>query len=321
MNNSSQNIADSPTLKRPGQRKAKSAALDFSFSRAAIFLPRNSQTVRLALVGCGGTGSWLAPQLARLARVLREQGRQTELLFMDPDYVNAANVPRSCFCDAEIGQPKAHALARRYGAAWGLDISVVAEPFTPGLLPAASGAETLDIIVGCVDNAAARRSLAEVLTPRSGYFYGAASASSVLLLDCGNTLEGGQVLLGNASRREQLRGAFAAPGLCTVLPSPYWQHPELLEDLPEELPGHNLSCAELMRRNAQSLMVNHYVASVAGDYLMRLLLTKDLRRYATYFDLAAGGTRNLYLTPENLACTAGCRPRYLHRAKQGAARR
>ena len=66
-------------------------------------------------------------------------------------------------------------------------------------------------------------------------------------------------------------------------------------------------------------MVNHYVASVAGDYLTRLLLTGDLRRYATYFDLAAGSTRNLYLTPENLARTIGCRPAYL-RARQGAAR-
>jgi hypothetical protein len=187
-------------------------------------------------------------------------------------------------------------------------------------LPSSPRTDTLDVVIGCVDNAAARRSLAEVLPARAPHTYGYGNSRPTLLLDCGNTSEGGQVLLGNATRREELRGALAAPGLCTVLPGPYWQHPELLEDLPEELPGHNLSCAELMRRNAQSLMVNHYVASIAGDYLMRLLLTKDLRRYATYFDLAAGSTRNLYLTPENLARASGCRPSYL-RAKQSAARR
>ncbi len=109
-----------------------------------------------------------------------------------------------------------------------------------------------------------------------------------------------------------MRGSFKGSSICTELPSPTWQHPELLEELEEERPDHNLSCAELMMRNAQDLMVNHFVASIAGDYLMRLLLTKNLRRYATYFDLEACSTRNKYITPDSIARVVNCEPVTLH---------
>ena len=268
--------------------------LDLSFRQAATFLTRQAKQVRITVVGLGGTGSWIAGQVARTARVLIDAGRQVQVVLIDADRVSAANVPRSCFCEAEIGELKVVALARRYSAAWGLGIGTIAELFKPEMARVASNEDVLNVIVGCVDNAAARRAFAQVLERRAPYgYYGyTGGTGSTLLIDCGNTRDGGQVLVGSVSRQEEMRGSFKGRLLCTALPNPYWQHPELLEDLEEEQSDHNLSCAELMRRNAQSLMVNHFVAGIAGDYLVRLLVTGNLRRYATYFDLEACSTRN-----------------------------
>lgn len=287
--------------------------IDMSFRRAAIFLPRQTKSVRITVVGCGGTGSWIAAQVARTGRVLIEQGRQVQIVFIDPDRVSAANVPRSCFCEQEIGELKAVALARRYSGAWSLEIGTITERFTPEMARASSKEDALNVVVGCVDNAAARGALAEVLARRTSYgYYDYSSRGQTILIDCGNTQDGGQVLVGTATRPEVMRGSFKGSSICTELPSPMWQHPELLEELEEERPDHNLSCAELMMRNAQDLMVNHFVASIAGDYLMRLLVTKNLRRYASYFDLEACSTRNKYITPDSIARVVNCEPVTLH---------
>ena len=87
------------------------------------------------------------------------------------------------------------------------------------------------------------------------------------------------------------------PGLCSWLPLPSVQHPELLEDEKvEDGPGvDGLSCAEMALQDSQGLAINQAVAALAVDYLVRMLLTNDLRRYATYLDLASGSARSRYI--------------------------
>ena len=64
---------------------------------------------------------------------------------------------------------------------------------------------------------------------------------------------------------------------CTALPSPALQCPELLDARPEETAPARVSCAELMARDEQSLVVNQAVAVIAGDSLLRLLVSRDLK--------------------------------------------
>ena len=91
---------------------------------------------------------------------------------------------------------------------------------------------------------------------------------------------------------------------CQHLPSPAWQYPALLDPQPEELENHNLSCAELALANLQGLTVNQRVAVEAADFLARLLLHRNLRRFATYFDLNSGGVKNYYITVEQIGAFA-----------------
>jgi hypothetical protein len=83
-------------------------------------------------------------------------------------------------------------------------------------------------------------------------------------------------------------------------------HPELLEnqELPEtRINPERLSCPELVRLGEQSLNINQRVAIEISEMLTELLLTNNLRRFATYFDLESGASRSRYCTPEQIATT------------------
>jgi len=280
--------------------KAQASPLDFSYLHAVPLLIGEFRSLDLYLIGCGGTGSWLAPSVVRVARVLRQE-RQVEvnMTFVDPDIVEQGNIFRQHFCDAEIGQPKAMTLAARYGLAWGMEIQAVTAHFDKALLSHRYGVyrDSMTVLIGCVDNAAARKSIAEALGQIN---YGAEQRPSAWWLDCGNSWASGQVLLGSATKPSQLKQAFALKTVCTALPAPSLQHPELLEPKMEESPDSGLPCEEMSARNAQSLMVNQMVAAIAADYLTGLLLSQDLKCHATYFDLVSQSARSRYIVVETI---------------------
>lgn len=255
----------------------------------------NLPQINIVLVGCGGTGSWLAPTLARLARLLIDGlEKDVRVLFVDPDCVEEKNVYRQNFCHAEIGQNKAEALAFRYGLAWGVNIAANSTAFTHETKLPNGERQTLTVLLGCVDNGAARAELAQMAYNKANTWW----------IDCGNKKTIGQVLIGRARPKEY---PLTLPGLCTWLPLPSVQHHELLssdtiadaqvrtED--QEAQERGLSCAELAMRGSQSLTVNLRVAAIASEMLGRLLLTHDLEYYAAYVDQATGETRK-FITDE-----------------------
>jgi PRTRC genetic system ThiF family protein len=253
-----------------------------------IRLPPEITWKTVILIGCGGTGGWLAPAITRIAYVLKQKQEELHLIFVDPDVVEEINIGRQNFCPAEIGRNKAEALAVRYGTAWGVEIAAIPEPWEKvksHIDVHGFGEGTL--LVGCVDNAHARRQIATNMNTRSVWW-----------LDCGNGKDNGQVLLGNIGQRDALKDAFPSKKLCLALPAPHIQEPTLLVPRPDEMADVHLSCAELAALNAQSLAVNQRVAAEATDMMVRLLVTKDLKRYAVYFDLASGTATAKYATKE-----------------------
>lgn len=277
--------------------------VDLSFARAARLIADRGGDVRFFLVGCGGTGGWLAQSIARLSCHLISQGRNVGTVFIDHDRVGPENIPRQNFCHAEIGIHKAVALARRFTAAWNVPIKAVTEKYDPEMLDEDWGfgmrarrVDALTIAIGCVDNARARRLLAQSLYNNLSF-----SDHHLFWLDCGNSKESGQVLLGSAPDAEYLKGAFTSAKVCKALPSPALQVPGLLKEKAEEKANNKLTCAEAMALNMQGLMVNQECADRAGDYLLRLTTGRPLRRFATYFDQETGKSESYYITPEEIA--------------------
>ncbi len=293
--------------KTPTQYTTESPALDTSLARAKPVQVGHFDACTLWLIGAGGTGSWLAPAVARVARQMKERGQTPTVYFVDPDSVSAANVHRQAFSDAEVGANKSFSLAARYSQAWGVEITALQTRFSIELFNAHCRWYNpgLTVLIGCLDNAAGRQVMAEVIRRQADYLRGEA-VPKIWWLDSGNGRTSGQVLLGNTFDGERLRKAFVLPDRCNTLPAPSLQYPDLLIPRPEERrsAAQRMSCEQMALANAQSLPVNQMVAAIAADYLVGLTLTQQLKSFATYFDLASKSMRSRYNAPEALAAFA-----------------
>jgi PRTRC genetic system ThiF family protein len=244
--------------------------------------------VNLVLAGCGGTGSFLALALARLAWHCHEASlAELHLTFVDPDRVEIKNIGRQNFAPAEVGQFKAEALARRYSLAFGLQIRYFNEKLQAIHMDRSTrySDHWLHMVAGCVDTTTARRNIAGMCKKWDGRLW---------WLDCGNHDQAGQVILGNslAVVGASGTGAEISPlGFCVGLPLPSLRHPELVRN-PAKARRRKNNCADDLLAGAQSLMINQLVASWAASYLYRLVVTHDLDVWATYFDLEAGSARS-----------------------------
>ena len=258
--------------------------LDYTILQARRLMRPGSKSLEVAVVGTGGTGSWIVPHIVRLTRLAWETQsalREVRIDLWDPDTVEEKNIYRQNFSAAEIGWKKVHALAHRYGTHWGVEVRAFPKPFKSG--------GRYHVILGCVDNHRARQSIHD-------RYHG--DRIGPVWIDCGNAADSGQVLVGNCL--EMPEDAFPLGDVCVALPIPTVQHPKLLE---RDAGGEDnpfmevLSCADQALHGNQGLMVNAKVAAEAADYFARLVVKRNLRKQATYFDLVSGATRSVYVTP------------------------
>ena len=220
--------------------------------------------------------------------------KSAELLIVDPDIVEANNIPRSNFCFAEVGRYKAQTLAERVTTAWGIETSFSCESFDPEkhFKNSNSDYRSLSIIVGCVDNYRARREMHRALDEFRSY----GESSRVWWIDGGNGKTSGQVLLGSTTKALKPEQYFTGTSICRALPAPSLQHSDLLK--PEKVEAKSdASCPERVRLGEQGLNVNQRVAVEMAEMLSSMLLTRTLKRFAVYFDLESGSTRSAYCTP------------------------
>ena len=173
----------------------------------------------ITVVGCGGTGGFVAEGLCRLF-----QGRQATIVLVDHDRVEPHNLLRQNFYPEDVGRFKSQALADRLARAYRRPVGYSVYAFReedsrsdggryPGL-PSYGNS----LLIGCADNAAARRAMAESLPgdPRRW------------LIDAGNDTNWGQVLVGNVADRDFGDEQAFVEETCYLLPAPTLQRPDLL---------------------------------------------------------------------------------------------
>jgi PRTRC genetic system ThiF family protein len=244
--------------------------------------------ITIHLIGCGGSGSWLAPHLARITKLLQEVHHlNVRLAFWDYDTVEEKNIFRQNFCEAEIGTNKAETLARRYGLAWGIEIIALPLPFSAEVMYRNNlgdryGDNSMPVFITCVDNNKPRQDVAKVCSQHFGWW-----------LDCGNLKTAGQVSVGRGlAAREPSPLRF--PSMTTWTPLPNVQFPGILEDEPEtkkeEVDYSEMSCAEIALVDEQGLSINPAIATTAAAMLMKLLVTKDLQHHCAYVSIDSGTT-------------------------------
>ena len=261
----------------------------------------------LAVVGCGGTGGFLAEGLCRLFR-----DTPFRLLLVDHDRVEERNLLRQNFYPDDLGRFKAQALAERLALRFRRPVAYALDPFSSPLEERSAlghGWRTVHpgILVGCVDNAPAREAMAQWAET---WHYG------MWWVDVGNGEHFGQVLVGNAPP-DRLQGAFREDDqVCIALPRPSDQRPELL--VPSERQA-DPNCAEAVAAGEQSPTINQAVAAVALE-VVRRIVEGSCAWMQVALDLESGTMHPTYATPEAVSKITGIPVRKLVDTRQQKSR-
>jgi len=114
----------------------------------------------ILLVGCGGTGGFLAEAVCRLLI-----GRRSRLYLVDHDRIEPHNVARQAFDRCDVGRFKAEVLAERLARRFQREVGYSVLPYDRELHARVFRDASVDLclVLGCVDNAAARRAIATTL--------------------------------------------------------------------------------------------------------------------------------------------------------------
>jgi PRTRC genetic system ThiF family protein len=247
------------------------------------------------LVGCGGTGGYVAEGLCRLLP------RSTELTLVDGDLVEERNLVRQNFYPSDLGRFKSQVLAERlaqvFGRAVGYSVEYLVSNqhrqyrnrYTERILFRRYG-----LVIGCVDNHLARQALAQFISE---------AGTGRWWVDAGNSDNWGQVLIGNA--RGGPPGAFGRHSqLVYRLPAPTVQRPALLLPPPPVEP--DLDCAEAVAAGDQSPTINQAMAALVLEVVRRIQLG-SCPWISLFLDLDAGSMTPTLATPEVVARITGAK--------------
>jgi molybdopterin/thiamine biosynthesis adenylyltransferase len=112
--------------------------------------------LRVAVVGCGGTGSAVAEQIVRLG--------VRGLIVIDPDELSDSNITRVYgSCPNDVGRPKVDVLADHLQSI-AIDVDVVRLNSKITLEPTARALIDADVVFGCTDDNAGRLVLSRLAT-------------------------------------------------------------------------------------------------------------------------------------------------------------
>lgn len=222
--------------------------------------------VRVLVVGCGGNGSAIAAGLPYLHQAMLVAGHPggLQVTVMDGDVISASNCVRQPFCQSEIGLFKAVVLVNRLNLFWGLRWEAMPEHLTEQ-----SKVGEFDIVIGCVDTRAGRRTIrscTEGHQSRVAYW-----------LDLGNLSDRGQFILGHPINSRNRR---RKPRLRTVAEL----FPEILAD---DLPEDGASCSSVEALERQEPFVNSLLAQHALALLGRLFRYGAVSHQGAFVDAAA----------------------------------
>ena len=266
-----------------------------------------SKIENILVIGCGGTGGHLVPNLARLIHVLnatRRTGRrgyhynslpEIKLFLADGDSVETKNLVRQHFISADVGKNKAEVLGERYAAAFGLEIGVIPkylEKFEDFdfLKKNISRNDGSDLIIGCVDNNASRKVIHKWFLEgqEDGRYYNRSS----FWIDSGNEERSGQVVCGykpceyryNSTKFNPFqKGRVKDPGGDFSLPCAVEVYPELLHI--DDKFSSETSCAERAESAPQNMQTNVTAATIIMNFVQKLLTGDDLKSHCVEFNI------------------------------------
>ena len=239
--------------------------------------------IRIALAGAGGNGSQMLSGLARMhvaMRALNHPG--LDVTVYDPDIVTPANIGRQLFSPSDVDCYKADVLVNRVNCFFNLQWHARPHKFTRS-----SGGT--NILIGCVDSAAARR---ELVKARWNYW-----------LDLGNNERKGQVILGQKPKGKRSPGAGVAKSFGRPMTAKEraddeaWQKLKTLPTVMDLFPelrnrrrkvDNTPSCSLAQALERQDLFINQSVATFALQLLWQFFRQGGLDIHGYFINLETG---------------------------------
>lgn len=235
------------------------------------------KSVRVAVVGAGGTGSQVITALAQMHHALRSlEHPGLDVTVIDDDVVSPSNVGRQWFFSSDVGMPKARVLVNRVNMTLGTNWQ--------SAVVRLSASDKLDarLVIGCVDTRVARFNIMRALEE--------GCVGSAYWLDFGNRRYDGQVILGQVTRARRKTNAE------TKLPHAGELFPDIIDPNvidPDE--GPSCSLAEALTK--QSLFINRTLVGHGMAMLWELLHTGQIEYHGVFVNLKTGRANSLPVDP------------------------
>jgi PRTRC genetic system ThiF family protein len=227
-----------------------------------------TRAVNVLLVGAGGTGSRMLEKLVALHRALIAKGHPAglEVTVVDPDTVSTANIGRQAFYPGDVGRFKSDVLVNRANMA----LEGVIWKSEPAVLTTRASLDRFDLVIGAVDNRAARLAILRGLENcASGTRY---------WLDTGNRATDGQVVLGQVTSRRKVKDdAMRLPHIAEF-------YPDLIDSAAEDK-DNTPSCSLAEALEKQSLYINPTVSDFAANMLWMLFTEGRLDTQGAFINL------------------------------------
>ncbi|GAA4649818.1 PRTRC system ThiF family protein [Kistimonas scapharcae] len=234
-----------------------------------------SGSLRIALIGVGGTGSEILDELVQMHYLLCKLGGEGfSVTAFDPDIVSPANVGRQRFLPNDVGYNKAEILITKYRSFLGVDWKARPVAFK------AEHADHFDLIITAVDKAQCRADIGKHWQKKN---------SSTLWLDCGNSRNDGNVILGHLGTPPQTDSLR--------LPNVFDLYPVLAEM--EDNDTDSCSHADAIAK--QDYGVNKKASREAMSILWNLMRHGSIDYHGAFFDLCTGTTTPLKIDGLNWA--------------------
>jgi len=234
------------------------------------------RSVKVVVVGAGGTGSQILTGLAQLHHAMVSLGHPggLEVLVIDDDRVSPSNVGRQMFYPSDVGSYKAEVLVNRINLAMGCNWEASIGKLTPG-----TNIQS-DLIVGCVDTRKARNAINAVGQRGNNRYW----------LDCGNRQQDGQVILGEFRVSKNSSDGVKLPTVADLFPETC----DPTQDSPDD--GPSCSLAEALEK--QSLFVNRGVSLYALNMLFELFRYGGLNYSGVFVNLKTARSAPLMIDRE-----------------------
>jgi PRTRC genetic system ThiF family protein len=227
--------------------------------------------VRILVLGVGGTGGHVVPNLYRLAYSLKDK-RPVDIILADGDTVEKKNLLRQNFVEADLDKKKAAVLAYRYSSAFGVPVNYIPdfiesdEKLAKLLKP--SQENEISILLGCVDNNRSRQMCHRVFQTLDNLVY----------IDSGNGEYTGQVVCG-----VRKKGRTKLNPVCHF-------YPEMLTD--SDKFKSEESCSDAIVSSPQNIMANIMAATIILSYLNGILALGRLDTHRVTFS-----SRSIHVKP------------------------